>query len=528
MQTARAIAQVINRNADAFLFRAIYDESDPGTVVVSLLYPGSSMNLVLTGSAMINNGATTDAQTTNQSSIVFATNTPAAFTVSATVNSVRKQNQIINSDQLDPDSFPIINTNSEGVAAEAIVKLLPIAETLLVVKDDSIRRLDSTYSSQFYSVSLSCRAPRSFARLGEQWIGLFTRGFVALSGSQPSPIGRQIDRGVVSRYGYGELIPSITGDGTNVDNYASGAANDVIGTYVCRFNRGTFVYNAFSQSWGMMDFVVCSSITQPSWFGSYSDVFLASRPSQPRSMLLQRDIRRTAAATSYFEDFSEVTYTLTNGAIYAPNYGTVVASITVVNNMSLPPVEAWAGSVVPGAFTVQSAVYGSITSTYANIYFTLASGFTSGFDSASILLPIRMRVQYAASLKPGSLSTFGNVLATIERSYLARTGAFAGSLTCNFYNRRDCGDIGVGALPPIGDFAPGYGIKRENLMSEIVPIGSEFPYSYFDMQRFAAPAERATDQQLVLEFISQQALQPIAIKSVAIEMDPSSSPKVTQ
>ncbi len=510
--TARAIALVINRNAQAFMFRAIYDESDPGAVIISLLFPGRGMSLV------VSDGANTPSNTTIQSYITFATNAPSAFAITSSVNSVRKQNQLINSDQLDPDSFPIINTKTEGVGAEAIQRLLPIAENLLVVKDDSILRLDSTYTSQIYDLSLSCRAPRSFARLQNQWIGLFTKGFVSLSASQPNPIGRPLDRSVSSRYGFGELIPSVTGNGTNVDPFASAAANDVTGNYICRFNRQTYVYNAFAQAWGLIDFAICDAYTQPAWYGSYLDGFVAVRSNQPRSMLKQIDIRQSSNTSSYVSDFYDVTYVLSAGVVSG---NTLTASITVADNMSFPPASAWTGAVINGN-TIQSLAYGSSTSAYSNIVATLAAGHSvTSFDAASVTTPIRMRVQYAASLQPGSLSKFGDVLATLERAH-------SGSLTCMFYNRRDYGDVGIGALVPLGDFASTAGISRVNAMAALVPSGTETPYAYFDMQRFATPAERSTDQQLVVELISQQALQSIAIKAVAIVIDGADTTKVKQ
>ncbi len=141
---------------------------------------------------------------------------------------------------------------------------------------------------------------------------------------------------------------------------------------------------------------------------------------------------------------------------------------------------------------------------------------TSG--SVTLYTPVRMKLQYAPTLVVGANNIFGDLLVTLER-------VRSGSLTCNFYNRRDLGDAAQQSFP-IGEFLAGQGFTRTCVMPSLT--SSENEIVYYDLQRFSTPIERSHDQQLVIELVSQTAFQPLAIKATEIDIISTGSTKAKQ
>jgi len=507
VQTAKNIVRVINRCPDAMLFRAVYDESDPGAFVVYSMHPGLSRDDV-TG--------VSPNRSTIQSKIDVSTVSASSSLVTIALNNAQRQaNAIAPSDQGDVDSFPVINQVSVGPSNEAILRTLPIAESLLVVKEDTIWRSDASYALQIYETALSCSLPNSFARLNNQWIGLFNAGFRALTSSQAVAIGRPIDRRVQNLYAAGSYF----GD----DDFASAAAVDRQGVYLCAFNKSVFAFSAYGGgAWGTFEMPY---VNQPSWLGAHKDAFVPIVSDYPRGVFWQSDRRNNNVALfdrayeAFFFDgkFDGIIASVTTGTDGFSAMEVTFASATMPLG-SLPPSFAQAAFGVTGVISVYPRPILSGIGTSGSP-FVFYGGFGSSPVGASITvcMPIEIMSQYSPSLAPGLNSQFGDVGVTLERA-----GPVAGSITCAFYNRKDGLDLqdGIGAVEvyPYGQFADADGEERENELATARGISGFDSYRYYDFQRFATPSERSQDQVLAIKLTNKQALAPMAIKGVVVEL----------
>lgn len=542
VQTARNIVRCINRGPDAYIYRADYDESDPGAFVITCLYSGMSPKLVgystVAGSSV--------ALTKNQCAMTIGgTALGTAFITIEQNVSTRQQNALVYSDQKAFDSFPVVNAITVGPSTEAIQRLLPISDTLLAVKDDSIWRMDAGFVPQIYDTALTCETPGSFAKVNNQWIGLFTRGFVALNSSAAVALGRNIDRDVVANYSmfYGSLTAP----------FASAAAIDVTGNYLCTVNRKTYCYNAIVKAWSEWQVNVLASqypdggtstVNQDSGIlsvGAFRDGFIVSNPST-RSVGRQRNYSRTS--TSWYKSYSDFAYTM-SGTVSAGAQAITASLVTASNPGSYSPyvwtpptgaiVDAnnaaasfcWAFELVQGATTevAQGTISQGTGSATQSITITLTTALTSivagALTSITAYPPIICRVQYAPSAAPGSNAMFGDMLVTVERCQ-------PGWLIARFFNRNDFGNA---SIPADGDYLDTYGVSRATLMASITTSNSSglgSLYAYHDPQRFFVPSERATDQVLGVEIWEGNAWQPFAIKSISPDKRATENAKVVR
>ncbi len=548
VQTARNLAYCINRCPDSYYNVAAYDEGDPGTIVISSLFPGKSKTAVVTKTT-----ASVVVPSNIQSSVsITLQNVGTSIITIGASDAARQINGYTYSEQNAFDSFPAVNNKTVGPATEGIVRTLPISDSLLFVKDDSCWRTDNSFTPQIYDVALTCSLPNSFARVNNQWIGLFTRGFVSLNSSQAIAIGRPMDRDVTAQYG--SFVGSMTAD------FASAAAIDVSGNYLCTFNRRTYCYNAVAQAWSewqintlVRQYSSAETVDVTSQhsgmlaLGAFRDSFISTADSV-RSVYRQRDFRRDLATTPttalWYRNFSDSTYSF-SGVLSANKLSVAVSAYNATVNPGvyppynwIPPVGAvdnatnnaatfaWVLEVTQGSITataqgtVAPTTLGSATSPVTITLATAASSLTAGSVTVVAYAPIICRVQYAPFAAPGSNAQFGGVLVTAER---AQPGWMIG----RFFNRRDFGDANIYADGPYTDDA---GVSRALIMPSLTSSnnGLGANMAYHDVQRFAVPSERATDQILGVELWEGNAWQPFAIKVVSLDKRPTDNEKIVQ
>ncbi len=539
--TAKEIVRVINRNPDAMMFSATYDDNDPGAFIVYSWHPGRSKTGLVTESS--------GSVTLTQSQVTFATTATTNLIAISQAPSQRQLNAVAYSDVFTADAFPVVNTRLLSASQEPILRLLPIAEALIAVKTDATWRYDQSFTEQIYDTSLRCIWPDSFAKLNNAWIGVFSCGFVKLSASQGVRIGRPIERVVVPLLG---TVQSVDGGGTGVyTTTAFGAAVDSQSSYCCSI-RGlqlesipppswhTFVYNDIVQAWsewriGQTEEDTIYGIGVP---GSWQESFLANISKETnlgrraiknyRGVLRGRDARRRASTNTPI-DFSDVALSLTNVVISGTSF---VGSFTQSANMleSPPPasslVGGWlamssdsvvAGVVVASATIVGTSILGSLTQ----------AGEVFSEGPMQLYAPINFGCVYAPVFAPAN-AQFGDVVVTLERIR-------GGSITCEFFNRYDVmyPYNGIYALASIDDgpYYPAIYSRTNSMSSAVVPSGpSSGSIGSFaeDVQRFTTPIERATDQTLTVGLFEQKAAAPTAIKGVVIDYAVNDGGKVKQ
>jgi hypothetical protein len=492
--------------------------------------------------------------TNTQASVTFATNAATAFTTVSSNVSARSVNGVAYSDPNDIDSFPVVNTLKVGPSTEAVQRLLPIGERLITVKDDSVYALDETFSAQIYDTALSCSLPNSFARVNNQWIGLFTRGFCALNTTQATAIGRPIDREVTSQYNqflYDELYT----------NFASAAAIDASGNYVCTLNTRTFVYNVIANAWSEWQI---NSVAPDEDFesgdyfnyvnsgmrfiGAFGDTFVTNQPAV-RGAWRQRDWRGRGSgipiATDWYHDYSDMQW------YYAATIGSDLTTITIssaestVNPTSVPPftrTPPQGATVAPSAAeadsrwvmfleqapysgyfqcTVSVAVPGvSSSSMTVTVSDALPEQFIAGAAFVTLFSPILCRVQYAPTVVPGQNAAFMENVVTIERS-------MPGYIVSRYFGRNDVGNADV---LPIGSYEEDQGVCRAVDLPELVSgvTGTGGVMAYNQIVRFEVPSDRAANQNLGIELWECNAWQPLAIKAVVIDYRPEENTKAVK
>lgn len=530
VQTARNIATVINRSPDCYMLTAYYDESDPGTVIVTYLLPGLSRNVT---------ASNTVAKSAKQASISFSTNASTSIISTGSSDMYRKQNASIYSDVDAFDSFPAVNEFTIGSGAEGILRLLPISDTLLAVKDDTVWRMDNAFDPTIYDKALSCSLPDSFAMVNNQWIGLFSRGFVSLSAAQGVALGRPIDREVTGQYG--KYSGSFTVD------LASAAAIDAHGNYLCAFNKRAFVYNIVASAWS--EWVITQLSEQSSGesairtVGAFLDSFVVGTSATPRGVLWQRRYQRDGG--SWYKNFAESA--INQSGVLAADLSTIAVSAYSVSGAagSLPPriwqlpsgsetnernelaeflwsvVVTQGGTTEDALCTVAVADPESATSAMTVTTHQPLTTIAAGTVTITLRAPVIHRVQYAPFASPGDNAGFGDFLVTVER-------AQPGWLVGRFFGRQDLGDATEQAVGWMSDDA---GISRAVLMPSLTSAGSSGisdQMKYSDVQRFAVPGGRANDQILGLELWHGCAWDPFSIKAVTVQKAERENSKVTR
>ena len=537
VQTARNIVQCINRSPDCFLFTARYDESDPGAIDITLLHPGFSRKSEFY--APIGDYGSNAQLTTTQASIAFSTNASTSIISTQSNVAVRSQNAFIHSEQSAYDSWPAVNENTAGPGTEAILRMLPISDTLLTVKDDSVWRMDAAYDPTIYDKALSCSLPDSFAMVNNQWIGLFSRGFVSLSAAQGVALGRPIDREVTGQYG--KYSGSFTVD------LASAGAIDAHGNYLCAFNKRCFCYNVVASAWS--EWVITQLSEQSSGesairtVGAFLDSLIAATNSGPRGVLWQRRYQRDGGY--WYKNYAESA--ITQSGVLAANLSTIAISAYNVTGGagSLPPrvwrppsgsetneknelaefmwsvVVTQGGTTEDALCTVSVADPTSATSAMTVTTHQPLSTIAAGTVTLTLRSPVIHRVQYAPFASPGDNAGFGDFLVTAERSQ-------PGWLIARFFGRQDLGDAEEQAVGWMKDDA---GISRAVLMPSLTAAaasGISAQLRYSDVQRFATPDKRANDQVLGLELWHGCAWDTFALKAVTVQKSERENSKVTR
>lgn len=531
VNTAKSIVRVINRCPDAQLFYAIYDESDPGAFYVYSWHPGRTA--YATANIIVDSLATVSGVSNVQSAVTFSTNTTVNFVTTGQQPSIRQLNALAYSEQFDSDAWPAVQQQTLSASQEQILRLLPLAETLIAVKDSSIWRYDSSFTEQIYDPSVQCSWPDSFARLTNNWIGMFTRGFLSLGASSAKDIGHPIDR-LTLPYAIKPTsqTTALVGQGTSIETrslYLCSIGNAAVSANGWR----SFAYNSDSSAWSewVVDTLAGENTNGIGIPGNYQGAIVANLGAplsgEPQSVMRQRDYRR--ATNSYDFDFADAGIAATAAALS----GSVTVTATLTGS-TLPftttagnPIAATlaGGYLVCGTMTaiVQSAAFVGTAAT-----FTLAASVTAIPSSAlTFYMPISFGLLYAPVYAPAN-AAFGDVVVTTER-------VRGGSVTAYFFDRKDAAQaltvpfvLAPKAATNIGPYEPSAGKSRTNVMTENLIASGANAYLLHDVQRFATPSERATDQVLIVGIYERKAVAPLAIKSTRIEYDSMDKGKVKQ
>jgi hypothetical protein len=162
------------------------------------------------------------------------------------------KNGIYVSQSQQPEAVPLTNLFFVGSAAKEILRIIPLRDTLFILKEDGIFRLvgDSPSNFQVYPFDLSTKllAPDSAVVLSNQIYCLSDQGVVAISDNGVQVISRPIENSLLT----------LIGQNYNAVKYASfGVSYETDRKYILFVPTSAgdstptqaFVYNIFTQSW---------------------------------------------------------------------------------------------------------------------------------------------------------------------------------------------------------------------------------------------------------------------------------------
>ena len=151
-----------------------------------------------------------------------------------------------------PEAFPLTNTFTAGSAQKAILRILPLRDSLFILKEDGIYRLSGEDSGSFrvdlFDSTARLLAPESCAVLNNAIYALTDQGVVSITESGVQVLSRPIEATLLSLQG---VNPSV------LSTESFGVAYESERKYILFVPRlsgdshptQAFVYNTFTNAW---------------------------------------------------------------------------------------------------------------------------------------------------------------------------------------------------------------------------------------------------------------------------------------
>lgn len=264
--TARSLVRVINRYAGNTTVYAYYQSGPddlPGKLVIEEKSIGAS-------------AFTLQASDTAISSQFYPAPpvSPATNTLSTSSNSIQK-NFLYYSKFQQNEHVPIANGLPVGPANKNILRIAPLRESLIIIKEEGVYRLTGETPQSFtvtpLDLTVFCKAPESVAVLSNQVLMLSNQGVVSITETGVQTISHEIEP-----YLKPLLTLSNISDYTAAFSYESdrhfyiSTLTDVTDTAP----NQTLVYNIFTKTWVRWSFAIKAAIVDPStdkiYFAKYS------------------------------------------------------------------------------------------------------------------------------------------------------------------------------------------------------------------------------------------------------------------
>lgn len=186
--TARSICKVINRDLNGVVY-AYYVSSIndvPGQIKLIARLFGSVAFSITASATRINEAFT-------------------PFLGSAIITQDKRQNRVYFSKRNEPEAVPVLNFFDVGAKNSPILRIGSIADSLIVVKEDGIFRLNGEDSSSFVVTTLDptvvCLAPNSLATLNNTILMCSNQGVVSISDTGVQVLSRSIENKLLAVIG---------------------------------------------------------------------------------------------------------------------------------------------------------------------------------------------------------------------------------------------------------------------------------------------------------------------------------------
>lgn len=333
-------------NFDAEITPAVANSSDFGISIVFMNSSGASrtysidnvrMQIFYTDSAKVYDSYHTTSQSTSSIAVTRRLLTDATFNIDLNYQTDKIgvwaavkdlfPNAIYWSKLQQPDSVPLLNYSFVGDSTKKILRILPLRESVIILKEDGIFRLTGSDASNFsidmLNRTVNCICADSAVMMDNKVYCLTNNGFVEINDVGVNVISRQIEDKLQ------DLInPSLYG--AYVGQYGFGMAYETERLYIfftpmastpyCDY---AFVYNFYTQQWTMWYKPARLSITSGFVRPSQDLMYLESM--YGTSMLVERK--------GLYRNTMDWMYTYTVGGVVANSDGT--STLTIVDDTKL-------------------------------------------------------------------------------------------------------------------------------------------------------------------------------------------------
>lgn len=271
-ETARSLVRVINRYASNTTIYAYYQSGPddlPGQMVIEEKGVGASAFTLMASDTAI-------------SAMFYPAPpvSPSTSTQSTSSNSIQK-NAVYYSKIQQNEHVPLVNYVLVGPSNKNILRIAPLRESLIIIKEEGIYRLTGDSPQSFIVTPLDltvfCKATDSVAVLSNQVLMLSNQGVVSITETGVQTVSHEIEP---------ELKPLLTvsaiADYTSAFSYESDRhyfLSTITDTTDTAANQ-TFVYNIFTRTWVKWSFAVKAGVTDPS-----TDKLYFSKPSDAKVYL---------------------------------------------------------------------------------------------------------------------------------------------------------------------------------------------------------------------------------------------------
>lgn len=255
-QTARSLVRMINSYSANTLVYAYYLSTPdllPGQILIEARNVGTSSFTIAVGDS-----------STSQDFFPQPLVTPNATSDTTSSNQIKRNGLYVSkADQLE--AVPLVNLYLVGAANAEILRIVPLRDSLVIIKDDGIFRVTGetilSFSVTPVDLTVSCKAINSVVALANNVLMLANQGFVSISDTGVEVISRDIEP---------NLLPLLTYP--NLSVYTSAISYESERLYLASTVSSStdeeptqmFCYNIFTKAWTQWDINFTSGVIEPS------------------------------------------------------------------------------------------------------------------------------------------------------------------------------------------------------------------------------------------------------------------------
>lgn len=235
--TALSLVRVINQNSTNTSVYAYYLSSE-GDLPGQMLIEERSL------------GGATFYALASAHGTAFNPQLPTSGTTVASTNDEFK-NALFNSKLQEPEAVPLLNVRRVGSAAKAILRIIPLRDSLFVLKEDGIWRVTGDYPAfnvDPLDLTTKLVAPESAVVLNNQIYGLTDQGVVSISDTGIQVVSRPIEISILELFG---------ADYTTLKTVSFGVSYETERKYILfvpsseadTYPTQAYVFNTFTNTW---------------------------------------------------------------------------------------------------------------------------------------------------------------------------------------------------------------------------------------------------------------------------------------